>query len=82
MKRITESGNSGSNAARVDQGLQPNRATQRPGNEITRAILCRLVVKKQENACPKLGGADQVISVASSLKGDIVLVTFCFIFSI
>ncbi|MCI0331178.1 MAG: hypothetical protein L0196_09605, partial [candidate division Zixibacteria bacterium] len=32
---------------------------QRAGDEVSHAVLCRLVVKNQENACPKLGGAVQ-----------------------
>ncbi|MCI0331029.1 MAG: hypothetical protein L0196_08835, partial [candidate division Zixibacteria bacterium] len=35
---------------------------QRAGDEVSHAVLCRLVVKNQENACPKLGGAVHVKS--------------------
>ncbi|MCI0331219.1 MAG: hypothetical protein L0196_09820, partial [candidate division Zixibacteria bacterium] len=46
---------------------------QRAGDEVSHAVLCRLVVKNQENACPKLGGAVQNLSPSSLFDTIIAL---------
>ena len=57
---VGEPGAGGPEFARMDRRLQSDRPTQRPGDEISRPVLCRLDVKNQANTCPKLGGAVQI----------------------